>query len=77
MDDDALLLRIRAVVVSTRAALRSLGSESNQHVDVLRRAELLLDELQPEVMRYGGETPRSRLAQARDELSRMSTDGST
>lgn len=77
MDDDALLLRIRAVVVSTRAALRSLGPDSNQHGDVLRRAEHLLDELQPEVMRYGGQVSRSRLAQARDELVKMSTDGST
>jgi hypothetical protein len=72
MDDDALLLRIRAVVVSTRAALRSLGADSDQRDDVMRRAEALLDELQPEIMRYGGAAPRSRLTEARSELSAMS-----
>lgn len=74
MDDPALLLRIRAVVVSTRAAVRSLGPGSDQVSDVIQRGLRLLDELEPQVMRYGGEEPRARLDRARDELASQLRD---
>ncbi len=68
MDDTALLLRIRVVVVSTRAALRSLRPSDPQRPDVLARGLSLLDDLQHHAASADGTALSERLAAARAEL---------
>ena len=73
MDDAALLLRIRVVLVSTRAAVRGLGPTDEQVPDVLRRGLTLLDDLDEQFIRGDGVSPEvpERLSQARAELTGM------
>jgi hypothetical protein len=68
MDDTALLLRIRVVVVSTRAAMRSLRPSDPQRPDVLARGLSLLDDLEHDAASADGTAVSDRLAAARAEL---------
>jgi hypothetical protein len=71
MDDAALLLRIRVVVVSTRAALRSLRPSDPQRPDVLARGLSLLDDLEPDPASADGTAVSDRLVAARAQLTAM------
>jgi hypothetical protein len=68
MDDTALLLRIRVVLVSTRAAVRSLRPSDPQRPDVLARGLSLLDDLEQDAASADGTAVSERLAAARAEL---------
>ena len=71
MDDTALLFRIRVVVVSTRAALRSLRPSDPQRPDVLARGLSLLDDLEQDASGADGTVLSDRLAAAREQLAAM------
>ena len=75
MDDAALLLRIRVVLVSTRAAVRSLRPSDPQCRDVLARGLSLLDDLERETPSTDGRGMSERLAAARAELLAIEADG--
>ncbi len=74
MDDTALLLRIRVVLVSTRAAVRSLKPTDPQRPEVLARGLSLLDDLERDAAGADGSAVSDRFAAARDELNSMMTD---
>ncbi len=74
MHDDALLLRIRVVVVSTRAAVRSLHGVDGQVAEVLGRGRGLLEDLEPFVIANGSHLVRDRFAQARAELAALDSE---
>jgi hypothetical protein len=71
MDDADLLLRIRVVVGSTRAAARSLGTDTEQLAGVFDRGRRLLDAMSEDVERNGSPAVREGLAQAREEMARL------
>jgi hypothetical protein len=71
MDDTALLSRIRVVVVSTRAALRSLEPSDPQRPDVLARGLSLLDDLEHDAASADGTAVLDRFAAARSQLMAM------
>ena len=71
MDDTALLLRIRVVLVSTRAGVRSLKPSDPQRPDVLARGLTLLDDLKKHAAGADGTAMPDRLAAARVELMAM------
>ena len=80
MDDAALLLRIRVVLVSTRAAVRGLGPSHAQVPEVLRRGLDLLDDLDGQILLADGTGPEvaDRMSEARAELislAKASGDG--
>ncbi len=52
MDDAALLLQIRVITVSTRAAVHSLKPADPQIERVVERGQALLDRLAPSVFRH-------------------------
>lgn len=68
MDDEALLLRIRVISVSTRAAVHSLGADNSQVPEVVERGRALLDELAPAVNEHGNSDAREALERAREQL---------
>jgi len=74
MDEADLLMRIRVVIGSTRAAARSLGADDGQLAAVLERGRTLLDELASEVESSGSEAARGSLDRAREQLAEL-TDG--
>lgn len=74
MDEDELLLRIRVVVGSTRAAAQSLRGDVQQLADVLDRGRWLLDAMAPGVELSGSVAVRDRFARAWEELAAMSPD---
>ena len=74
MDDAELLLRIRVVVGSTRAAAQSLDGDFEQLAVVLDRGRWLLDAMAPGVERNGSAAVRDRFARAWEELAAMSPD---
>jgi hypothetical protein len=71
MGDAALLLRIRVVIGSTRAAAKSLGADDAQRAAVLERGRRLLDAFAAEVDRDGSDAVRKRFARATEELSEL------
>jgi hypothetical protein len=71
MDDAALLFRIRVVLVSTRAAVRSLRPSDPQRPDVLARGLSLLDDLERDAPSTDGTRMSERLAAARAQLKAM------
>lgn len=73
MDDAALLLRIRVILVSTRAAARTVAGFDEQVNAVLERGRWLLDALEPAVVESGSSEVRERFDQARRELSELAT----
>jgi hypothetical protein len=73
MHPAALLLRIRVIRVSTRAAVRSLKPDDPQVQEVVERGRLLLDRLEQHVIDHESEEIRLAFAQARSELE--SADG--
>ena len=75
MLDAALLLRIRVITVSTRAAVRSLGSANAQVPEVIARGLSLLDQLEPDVREHQSDEVRLAFAQARAELDSMGGEG--
>ena len=68
MHPGALLLRIRVITVSTRAAVRSLKPGDPQVSEVLERGRLLLDRLEQPVLDHESDEVRLAFAQARNEL---------
>lgn len=74
MDDAALLLRIRVVVVSTRAAVRSLKPSGRQRPDALARGLSLLDDLELAAVSADGDGMSERVAAARAELLAIELD---
>ena len=74
MDDAGLLLRIRVVLVSTRAAVRSLQPSDPQRPDVLARGLVLLDDLEQDAARAEGRVMSEKLAAARAELLAIPID---
>lgn len=74
MDEAELLLRIRVVVGSTRAAARSLGGDGEQLTDVLNRGRGLLDAMASGVERNGSQAVRERFAEAWEELEAIGAD---
>lgn len=74
MDDAELLLRIRVVVGSTRAAARSLGGDDEQVAGVLVRGRALLEAMASGIERDGSAAVRDRFAEATKELAAMSSD---
>ncbi len=74
MDDDALLLRIRVITVSTRAAVHSLGPDNPQVPDVVDRGRSLLDELAPAVKEHGNSDAHEALQRARAQLEALQPD---
>ena len=71
MLEGALLLRIRVITVSTRAAVRSLGAANAQVPDVVARGQSLLDRLEPNVREHQSDEVRLAFARARTELESM------
>ena len=71
MDDRTLLLRIRVVVVSTRAAVRSVAPGDGQLEALLERGRSLLLAMEPEVDAHGSRAVRDRLDEAHAELGAM------
>jgi hypothetical protein len=68
MHPAALLLRIRVITVSTRAAVRSLKTEDPQVQDVLERGRFLLERLEQHAIDHESEEVRLAFGQAREEL---------
>lgn len=64
----AVLLRIRVITESTRAAVRSLKSDDPQVSEVMERGRLLLERLEPLVLEQESDEVRVAFAQARAEL---------
>ena len=69
MDDAYLRKRIRVILVTTRAAARSLEPGDGQVADAYRRGLLLLDAMGEDVASDGGSETREQLAQARREVA--------
>jgi len=74
MDDAELLMRIRVVVGSTRAAARSVGSDAGQLGEVLDRGRWLLDAMAPGIEGSGSVAVRDRFAEAQAALAAMTPD---
>ncbi len=70
MDDSAIQLRVRVIVVSTRAALRSLTNGDAQASDVVSRGLALLADLEA-AHEPPGEESRRALSDARAELTEL------
>ena len=68
MHPAAVLLRIRVIAVSTRAAVRSLKPDDPQLPEVVERGRLLLERLEPLVLDDRSDEVRLAFAQARAEL---------
>ena len=68
MHPGALLLRIRVITVSTRAAIRSLKPGDPQVPDSLERGRVLLERLEQHALAHESEEVRVAFAQARSEL---------
>ena len=70
MDPAALLLRIRVITVSTRAAVRSLKPGDPQVPAVVERGRMLLEHLEAQALADQNQDEEVRLAfaQARMEL---------
>ena len=79
MDDAGALFRIRVVMVSTRAAVRSLiPGDDPQLDDVLARARELLDDIESDLDGSAVAPVTESLAEARTELESIDerrTDG--
>ena len=76
MTDAELLMRIRVIVGSTRAAAHSVGSDAEQLGEVLDRGRWLLDAMAPRIEHNGSVVVRDRFAEAWTELAAM-TPGET
>jgi hypothetical protein len=68
MHPAALLLRIRVITVSTRAAIRSLKPGDPQVPEVMERGRVLLERLESHALTHEDEEVRLAFAQARSEL---------
>lgn len=69
MDDAAVLFRIRVVMVSTRAAVRSIVPGDDPQMDeVLARARALLDDIEADLDGSTVAPVRQSLDEARSEL---------
>jgi len=69
MGDAALLLRVRVVVGSTRAAAKSLRGDDRQRAEVIERGRILLDRMAAEIERDGSDVVRERFARAKQEIA--------
>jgi hypothetical protein len=68
MHSAAVLLRIRVIAESTRAAVRSLKPGDPQAAEVLERGRMLLERLEPLVLDHESNEVKVAFAQARAEL---------
>lgn len=75
MDEAALLLRIRVIVVSARAAVRSLGPGHPKVPGVVARGTWLMDEIGPLVVESGHDGVRRAYDESRNELVSMDHEG--
>ena len=71
MDDAALRLRIRVIVVSTRAAVHSLGPHDPQVAEVVERGKWLLEGLAEQVGYGSSDGAGAVIDQAREELASL------
>jgi hypothetical protein len=69
-DDDALLRRLRVVAITTRVAARSLGTDTAQADQAVRRGLVLLDGIEADVPPDSADV-RSKLEQTREELQAL------
>lgn len=69
-DDDALLRRLRVVAITTRVAARSLGIDSTEADQAVRRGLVLLDGIEADVPDGSAEV-RAKLGQARKDLQAL------
>ena len=76
MDDAELHLRIRVILVSTRAAVHSLGARDPQVPDVVERGRWLLDALASDVPHVHTNGVRQAFERARAELAALGADES-
>lgn len=75
MGDSSVQLRIRVIVVSTRAALRSLSPEDPQARQVIERGRELLDALRSETDgRAGSRDGGGAFDEAVAEIDRMAAE---
>lgn len=75
MEEAGLLLRIRVITVSTRAAVRSLGAAHPHLPGVVGRGRSLLDCLAPHIVEHPSDEVRLAFNQARAELESMGREG--
>jgi len=71
----ALLLRVRVITESTRAAVRSLKPDDPQVSEVVERGRLLLQRLEPMVLEHESDEVKAAFAQALAELDSMGGRG--
>jgi hypothetical protein len=77
VDDAYLRKRIRVILVTTRAAARSLEPGDVQVAHAYRRGLLLLDAMREDLARESDSETREQLAQARRELESALEDRTT
>jgi hypothetical protein len=77
VDDAYLRKRIRVILVTTRAAARSLQPGNGQASEAYRRGLLLLDAMREEVGSEADSETREQLAQARREVESALEDRAT
>ena len=70
MDDEALSRRLRVVAITTRVAARSLGTDTPEAEQAVRRGLVLLDGIEADLLGGSAEL-RSRVAQTREELEAL------
>lgn len=73
MDDGTVRLRIRVIVVSTRAALRSLPADDRQADEVLERGRMLLASLERTQAAGANDGAEDDFARAHEELATLET----
>lgn len=73
MDDGMVRLRIRVIVVSTRAALRSLAADDPQADEVLERGRMLLASLERTESAAAHDGAEGDFTRAHEELAALET----
>ncbi|MBA2266617.1 MAG: hypothetical protein H0W17_09510 [Chloroflexi bacterium] len=71
MDDAAILLQIRVISVSTRAAVHSLKPADPQVGHVVQRGLALLERLEPIVLEHGSGSVKLTYDRACQELAEL------
>jgi hypothetical protein len=69
-DDEALRRRLRVVAITTRVAARSLGSDTAEADQAVRRGLVLLDGIDADISEEAGDV-RRQLAETREELKAL------
>ena len=69
-DDDALLRRLRVVAITTRVAARSLGTDTTEADQAVRRGLVLLDGIEADVP-DGSAHVRLKVRETRTDLQAL------